>query len=75
MKIFYSREKKIQQKWSLLFLVITIAEQNFLLVNLYNANMEKDQLNTIGELTEMLKRPFNRCPRWESYIIKNLLLK
>ena len=29
------------------------------MVNLYNANTEKDQLNTINELSEMLKSPNN----------------
>ena len=34
---------------------VRIDEQNFVLVNLYNANTEKDQLNTINELKKMLK--------------------
>ena len=39
----------------ILLLDITVDEQNVVLVNLYNANTEKDQLNTIDELSEMLK--------------------
>ena len=38
----------------LLRLNITTDKQNFVLLNLYNANTEKDQLNTINELSEML---------------------
>ena len=38
---------------------VRIDEQNFVLVNLYNANTEKDQLNTINELSEMLKSANN----------------
>ena len=30
---------------------------------IYNANMEKDQLNTIGELTEMLKSVNSKCAK------------
>ena len=43
----------------LLLLGVTKDEQNFLLVILYNANTEKDQLNTINELSEMLKSANN----------------
>ena len=42
-------------KSRLFLLNVTIDEQNFVLVTLYNANTEKAQLNTINELREMLK--------------------
>ena len=57
-KILYFRAKKKKrnrQKWSILLLDVILHEQNFVLVNLHNANTEKDQLNTIDELKEMLK--------------------
>ena len=43
----------------LLLLDVTIDEQKFVLVNLYNASREKDQQNTISELSEMLKKVNN----------------
>ena len=39
----------------LLPLDMTIDDQNFVLVNLYIANTEKNQLNAFNELSEMLK--------------------
>ena len=52
-KSFILEERKTGKNGRLLLL--TIDEQNFVLVSLYNANTEKDQLNTINELREMLK--------------------
>ena len=47
------------QNGRLLLLDVTIDEQKFVLVNLYNASREKDQQNTISELSEMLKKVNN----------------
>ena len=49
------KQKKNRQKWSILLLDVILHDQNFVLVNLHNANTEKDQLNTIDELKEILK--------------------
>lgn len=38
--------------FGLLVLDVTIDEQNFVLVNMYNTNMEKDHRNTLNELCE-----------------------
>ena len=43
----------------LLLLDVTINEQNFILVNLYTAKTEENQVNIINELTEMLKSVYN----------------
>ena len=55
----YFRGKKNGKKWSPFTLDVAIDERNFLLVNLYNVNIEKDQLNTINDLIEMLKSVSN----------------
>ena len=54
-KILYSRGKKNGQNGCLLLLDVAVDEQNFVRVNLYNANTVKDQLNTINELSGILK--------------------
>ena len=54
-KILYSKEKKTDKNGRLLLLEVTIDEQDFVLVNLYNANTEKDQLNIINELQSVTK--------------------
>ena len=43
----------------LLLLDVTINEQNFILVNLYTAKTEENQVNIINELNEMLKSVYN----------------
>ena len=47
----------------LLPLDMTIDDQNFVLVILYNANTEKNQLNAFNELSEMLKSVNNISPK------------
>ena len=54
-KSFTLDERKTEKNGRLLFLNVTIDAQGFVLVNLYSANAEKDQLKTINELSEMLK--------------------
>ena len=49
-KSFILEEIKTDKNDCLLLLDIKIDEQNFALVNLYNANTEKNQLNTIDEI-------------------------
>ena len=52
-KSFTLEERKIDKNGCILLLDVIIGKQNFALVNLYNANMEKNKLNTTDELTEM----------------------
>ena len=54
-KSFILEERKTDKNGLLLLFDVRMDEQNFVLVNLYNANTEKDQLNTINELSEILK--------------------
>ena len=54
-KSFTLAERKTDKNGRILLLDVIIHEQNFVLVNLYNANTERNQLNTIDELREMLK--------------------
>ena len=48
-------ERKTDKNSRILLIDVKTDEQNFVLVNLFNANTEKDQLNTINELSERLK--------------------
>ena len=63
MKFYFLKEKKMNRNGCLLPLDMTIDDQNFVLVNLYNANTEKNQLNAFNELSEMLKSVNNISPK------------
>ena len=52
---FILEERKTDKNGCLLLLDVAVDEQNFVRVNLYNANTVKDQLNTINELSGILK--------------------
>ena len=62
-KSFILEERKTDKNGCILLLGVIIDEQNFLLVNLYNVNTEKDQLNTIDEPSKMLKSFNNISPK------------
>ena len=51
--------RKTGKNGHLILLDVTIDEKKFVLVNLYNANPKKDQLNTINELSEILNSANN----------------
>ena len=53
-KFFILEKRKMDKTGCLLRLNITTDKQNFVLLNLCNANTQKDQLNTTNELSEML---------------------
>ena len=58
-KSFILEERKTDKSGIILLLDVIIDEQNFILVNIYNANMEKDHVNNIDEFSKMIKNVNN----------------
>ena len=53
---FFIRNKLSDNDWCILILDVDIDAENFVLINLYNPNIEPEQLKSLLKLTEMLAK-------------------
>ena len=72
---FNVKKRETDKEGRILILDVSVNDSEYILINLYNANTEKEQINVFSNMFALLKKfDINKktCRGWESYYEENV---